>query len=204
MNETEMIGDGVIRYPRVSFESIGHMEIIPDWGREHLKVILSDLEVELMKQVLSVVARDYGIQPQELDPKLREVWYASNGFQSGEFSEDDEEIWMHSLKEFRGENGRRIQRWLEFLVSDSDPVHWEISFYDVEMFLIAINDYRLSLGAKYDVQEQDMAEDWDVLKNRLESSTKCIAIDQIHFLGWFMECVMEAMRGSEEGNISAD
>ena len=155
-----------------------------------IRMTLQSSEAPFIADVLVQLQKEYEVPPQELESKISEVWYSKKGHQGTGSSKEEIAEWNHSLFEFRGENARKIQDWIQLLRRESYPVVWDVPLQEVDSLLMILNDYRLSLAARYEVAESEMEHDL----TQIEDARKRLALLQIHLLGIMMDEILQCLK----------
>jgi len=145
----------------------------------------------MLKRSLEDILKNYRAGPDDLPEAVRELWFDS---QAG-LDDEDHELWLEHLNEFRGENSLLIERLSGDLESITIwPAVLFVSLKEADCLLTVMNDHRLYLAAVYEVGEMEMNEDWEEVLNSPEKH----AIVNIHFLAWLIELVI--MRLDDSGH----
>ncbi|GAB4240224.1 MAG: hypothetical protein OHK005_02220 [Candidatus Methylacidiphilales bacterium] len=156
-----------------------------------IELVLFEPEAALLESVLTEIADAYNRPPETLAPGVRYLWFPGEGLRAAEMNDDDIEVWNQSLAEFRSHNGQLCQTWLERLdlAAGSEPRRIGLPYEQADNFITVINDYRLLQAAEHEVEEADMDKPLD----KIEEPELQGALLEIHFLGWLMELVLDAM-----------
>ena len=148
-------------------------------------LILFQPERAFLSGILQVILHHYGQAPEELPPRVWEVWYSAETTASLE--EEDRHCWMESLRDFRQGNAGLCRRYLKMLQEAvQEPFSLPIARADLDSFLIVINDHRLYQAAVHEVGEAEMEEDW----SQIPDTGRRQALLEIHFLAVLLELLL--------------
>lgn len=156
-----------------------------------IELVLFEPEAALLESIFTDIGDAYNRPPETLKPGIRNLWFPREGLRSAEMTEDDIEIWQQSLAELRSQNGELCQTLLERLnrAAGQEPRRVALHYEDADRFLNLINDYRLLQAAEHDVGEAEMEKPLE----KEEDPERQGALLEIHFLGWLIELVLDAL-----------
>ncbi len=161
--------------------------------QHHFELVLFKPEAFLLRSSLEQILKNYRAQPEELPPAARDLWFKHDH----QLDEEDHEIWLQNLREYRGENSRLVEQLLkETSVRDVWPQVIVIPVDQADSFITIINDHRLYLAAVNGVGEKEMNEDWEIS----DKSPGKMAVMNIHFLAWLIEIFLIRMNETSHGS----
>lgn len=161
--------------------------------KQGFHVLLFELERMILEQILRVIIFNYGMPPDQIDERVRRLWYDADGLLDQDF-EHEREYWEDHLRGMRSERGEMVKEWLQSLekLSGESPSIWNLPEEQGETFLMVLNDHRLCLAALSDIQENDMDSDF----MEMPEGPKKEALAKIEFLGVLQELMMRTSSGS--------
>ncbi len=156
-----------------------------------IELMLFEPEAALLESVLTEIGDAYNRPPESLSPTIRNLWFPGEGLRASEMNEEDVEVWNQTLAEFRSHNGQMCEAWLKRLdrAAGTEPRRVTLPYEDADSFINVINDYRLLQAAEHEVGEEEMEKPLE----KIEDPECQGALLEIHFLGWLLELVLDAM-----------
>lgn len=145
---------------------------------------------EWLSEVLESLARRYGADFADLDPKTSTAWYWPKGVESagGGRSADREEMLRQAVA-LRSERIPLLKRWIAALGGSGDPATLRLPSAEAEVFVAGVNDHRLALAMRHGWMDTRLEQDLE----KIADGTQRVALAEIHFLGAIVGEVLEAM-----------
>jgi hypothetical protein len=161
------------------------MEITSNSGK--VRIVLKSAEAAFLAETLEQLKKEYEVPPDSVETKVAGVWYSNEGHLRADSTPEEEQDWNQELFNYRSKNAQKIEAWIQTLRHDkSESILWEIPLHEVDVLLVAMNDYRLCLAARHEVAETEMEHDLDNVAN----PEKRYALLQIHLLGLVIENIL--------------
>jgi hypothetical protein len=161
------------------------VEITSNSGK--VQIALKNAEVVFLAETLEQLKKEYEVPPDSLESKVAGVWYSNEGHLRADSTSEEEQEWNQELFNYRSKNAQKIEAWIQVLrQNSSESILWEIPLHEVDVLLVAMNDYRLCLAARYEVAETEMEHDLD----KVTHPEKRYALLQIHLLGLVIENIL--------------
>ncbi|MEM6884997.1 MAG: hypothetical protein AAF571_08185 [Verrucomicrobiota bacterium] len=158
-----------------------------------MEIILFQPEAYLLKSSLQDIVRNYRADVEGLPEAVKKLWFSDHP--AGD--EEDYELWLEHLNDFRGGNSKLAERLIGELENIQNwPAVLSVSCSEADSLLTVVNDQRLYLAAVHEIGdlEKEMDEDWGKV---IQISHK-LALVQIQFLAGLMELMIAGLSGLEE------
>ena len=151
---------------------------------------LNLFESRVLLRALRLLIDSYRLRPDEVDPKIGSAWYSTRGCASASMSAEETRDWLAHLHALRGARLNHLERWAGLLAATKlEQYDLPIGPGEEDVFLTALNDYRLMLAARHEIGEAEME------RHRLEElehlpAAQRSALFEIHFLALILEEVL--------------
>jgi hypothetical protein len=158
--------------------------------KEGVVLGLNLFESRVLLRALRVLIEGYRLKPDDVDAKTASTWYSTRGCASAGMSREEMRDWLAHLHTIRGARLAHLERWADLLsVTSLEQYELPIAPGDEDVFLSALNDYRLMLAARHDIGEAEME------RHRLEDMEQLpaeqrTALFEIHFHAVVLEEVL--------------
>lgn len=128
-------------------------------SRENDQTLLrfAPMEADFMRRVFASIIRQYQLKPEEVHPRVAQVWYSTRGCQSAQLSEEQTREWVENLHSLKTANLSALKRWRRTLAPQSKHVA-ELAFSDEDAYALVtvLNDHRLMCAARHEIGEEEM------------------------------------------------
>lgn len=161
---------------------------------------LNLFESRVLLRALRLLIDSYRLKPDEVDPKIGSAWYSTRGCASSGLSAEETGDWLAHLHALRGARLQHLERWAGLLAATKlEQYDLPIGPSEADVFLTAVNDYRLLLAARHDIGEAEME------RHRLEEleqlpTPQRSALFEIHFLALILEELLCALPQGQAGH----
>jgi hypothetical protein len=163
--------------------------------RKHNQIVLTvgHFEAQVLEGCLRSILLHYQAAPEQLDPKIAEVWYSTRGCRSAKMSEAETREWRQGLREFKSANLKLIKSWMEQLEAGTgENRRLQLSLEEAAALVSVVNDHRLFLAAKFDIGQAEMDLHSLEALHELQPGRQ-FALYQIHLLAWLMEELLRSI-----------
>ncbi len=168
--------------------------------RHHDRIMLAlgPFETQVFERTLRAMLRYYQVKPEELEPRVAELWYSTRGCRTAGMSAAEISEWRAALHEFKSANLKLLQAWAQQLAGRKAKARLELSQAEAATLLSVVNDHRLLLAAQHEIGQAEM--DLHALEALHElAPPRQFALYEIHLLAWMMEEILRVtMAGPEE------
>lgn len=152
-------------------------------------------ERALFLRVLSGILDHYRLAPDDLDPKIRGVWYSTRGCATARLTHEETREWIESLHAFKGAHVRALEVWRQQLQPGSTTGGTlQVPDDQVSVFLTVLNDHRLLVAAQNDIGEAEMSLRSTPELARLDPA-RLQALFEIQFLAAIIEVLLDQLPG---------
>jgi hypothetical protein len=167
-------------------------------ARQNDRIILrfAPMEARMLSRVFSAIVRQYEMKPEEVDPRVADVWYSKRGCASAGMDEEQTREWVQTLHSLKSANAALLGRWKRNLAPRVDHVpQLELTDDDSHTLVTVLNDHRLMCAARFNVGEHEMN-----LRSLAELQTfkprHRMALIDIMFLAAIIETVLALLPGN--------
>jgi hypothetical protein len=151
---------------------------------------------EVLRRVFNSIIRYYRMKPNDIDPRVADVWYSKRGCQSARMTDEQAREWIENLHGLKGANMTLLQRWARNLRPRPNQIaQLELTDEDSQTLVTVLNDHRLMCAARHSIGEEAM--DLRTL-TELEKlgPRRRVALLDIMFLGAIIETVLSLLPGN--------
>lgn len=167
-------------------------------ARQNDRILLrfAPTEARLLQRVLGSIIRQYAIKPEEIHPRVAEVWYSRRGCAAAGMSDEQTKEWIEALHNLKSANAALLGRWRRSLAPKEGHVaQLELTDEDSHTLLTVFNDHRLMCAARFDIGDMEMnmrsLAEMEKLKPRQR-----VALVDIMFLAAIIETVLSLLPGN--------
>ena len=169
------------------------MELTP--APQGLSLRLDEAEARLLASILARILKHYRAAPEDLNPRVRGVWYSSRGCETARMTPEEIRDWMEALHGFKGAHTRLIEAWIrQMRLSAPGGAGLQLSAGEAPAFLTVLNDHRLMAAALRNIGEAEMT----LLPQQAIvqlAPPRARALLEIQFLGAIIESILDQMPG---------
>jgi hypothetical protein len=159
-----------------------------------LQFSFNQSEARLLIAVLTNLAGNYRVKPDQLDPKLAAAWYSERGCAAAGLSSGETKEWLDNLHALKTSSLQLLDQWLGQLSESKpgSPVRLVVLRDDAPIFMRSINDSRLMAASRHEIgqTEMDIHSPFELLRLPAERQ---VAMMEIHFLAWILEETLRAL-----------
>jgi hypothetical protein len=167
-------------------------------GRVNDRIVLGfkPAEAQLLHRILGAVIRGYEMKPEEVDPRVAEVWYSKRGCTTAGLNEQQTREWIENLHGFKSANLAALRRWRTQLASTTSKAGTlQLTEEESHVLMTALNDHRLMTAARHDIGEDEMSmRNWEAIQS-LKPRRQSALID-IMFLAGIIETILALLPGN--------
>src|SRR5947199_8573137 len=115
-----------------------------------IHLTLGPFEGRILRQILSLIQKEYQKKPSELDGQAAVAWYALNRL--SHMSSEEKADWLQQMHEVKSSRVALIEGWIQALTVEpsAPPVELKFTFEEAQNFLAIVNDHRLLAAASND------------------------------------------------------
>lgn len=167
-------------------------------ARQNDRIILrfAPLEARLLSRVFGSIIRQYALKPEDVHPRVAEVWYSKRGCAAAGMSEEQTREWVETLHNFKSANAALLGRWRRNLApAPSHIAQLELTDEDSQTLVTVLNDHRLMCAARFDIAEEEMNMRSLAELQHLKPRQRVALVD-IMFLAAIIETVLALLPGN--------
>jgi len=167
-------------------------------ARQNDRILLrfTAMEAQLLRRIFGSIIRQYNVKPQDIHPRIAEVWYSKRGCASAGMNDEQTHEWIETLHNLKSANAALLSRWRRNLAARPNHIpQLELTDEDSHTLLTVLNDHRLLCAARYDIGDTEMnmrsLADMQNLKPRQR-----VALVDIMFLAAIIETILALLPGN--------
>jgi hypothetical protein len=129
-------------------------------SRENDQIVLrlAASEVQFLRRIFASIIRQYLLKPEEVHPRVADVWYSNRGCVSAGLNEEQTREWIENLHHLKSANVAALRRWRRSIAPRGDAiVTLALSDEDSQALLTVLNDHRLMCAARHNIGDEEMS-----------------------------------------------
>ena len=162
-----------------------------------LQFSFNQAEARLLCAVLTRLAENYQVKPDQMDPKMAASWYSTRGCVTAGLSPGETREWLNNLHALKTSSLQLLKEWSGQLAQrePGNATRLMVKLADAPTFMRAVNDYRLMAAARHEIGEAEMDVHSPLELVRLPAE-KQTAMLEVHFLAWSLEETLRALEAA--------
>src|SRR5215204_1539392 len=112
---------------------------------------------EVLRRIFNSIIRYYRMKPDDIDPRIANVWYSKRGYDSARMTDEQAREWIESLHSLKGANLTLLGRWARSLRPRPNHIaQLELTDEDSQTLVTVLNDHRLLSAARHSIGDEAM------------------------------------------------
>lgn len=166
-------------------------------SRENDQIVLrlAGSEVQFLRRIFASIIRQYSLKPEDVHPRVADVWYSKRGCVSAGLDEEQTREWIENLHHLKSANVAALRRWRRTLAPRGDAIATlALTDEDSQALLTVLNDHRLMSAARHDIGEKEMSIRSLTQIDKLRPRQRGALMD-VMFLGAIIETLLALLPG---------